>query len=245
MKRFVTVFFSLLVCTVNMVFAIPKPTPEFYCNDFANVLSEKTRREIIDTGEQMRRDNGVQIVVTTVNNMEGKDIETYSLEMAREYQIGQKGDDNGILILFAKEERKLRIEVGYGMEGILPDSKAGRLMDQYAIPHLRNNDFDTGLRQLYLAVVDVAKNADTEGVDEGTREEGILIPLLIVGLIVILSVVFTGRGGGTGHSGRNGSPPIFWSGRGGFGRRSGGGFSGGGSFGGGGGFGGGGSSRGF
>ena len=134
--------------------------------------------------------------------------------------------------------------MGYGLEGLLPDSKTGRLIDRYALSYLKENDFDTGLHELFLAVAEAVQNADTPGAgeDEDSGMEEIVLPLLIVGAIVILSILFHNPRGGSGtHRGNGPMPPIF---RGGFGG-SGGGSFGGGSFGGGGGFGGGGASRGF
>lgn len=246
MKRFFAFLsvFCLFFCFT--AFALPAPTSEFYCNDFADVISPATEKDIIQRAEQLEKQNGVQLVVSTVNHMDGEDIESYALEMARAYGIGQKEEDNGVLILLAKEERKIRIEVGYGLEGLLPDSKAGRLIDQYALSELRENNFDAGLHALFLAVADVVQNADTPGAqnDEESELEEIILPLIIVGIIVVLSILFHNPRSGSGtHRGNGPMPPVF---RGGFGGGFGsGGSFGGGSSGGGGSFGGGGASRGF
>ncbi|MBU5450904.1 YgcG family protein [Acetivibrio sp. MSJd-27] len=249
MKRFFAFFSIICLLFSFVVFAVPDPTKEFYCNDFADVISPATENDIIQRAGQLEKQNGVQLVVSTVNDMGGKDIESYALEMARAYGIGQKEEDNGVLILLAKEERQIRIEVGYGLEDLLPDSKTGRLIDRYALSELKKNDFDAGLHALFLAVVDVVQNANTPGVqdDEESGLMEIILPLLIVGVIVVLSVLFHNPRGGSGtHGGSGPMPPIF---RGGFGGRGGGslggGSFGGGSSGGGGSFGGGGASRGF
>jgi len=95
--------------------------------------------------------DGTQIVVVTVENLEGMSIEDYSLKVARSFGIGSAEKDNGLLILLALEERELRTEVGAGLEGIIPDGKSGRIQDEYMVPYLKNNNWDEGIKNGYDA----------------------------------------------------------------------------------------------
>lgn len=142
-------FFFLFIPNVK---AIVNPTSDFYVNDYANVLDSETKKYIIDKSTALNNASGIQIVVTTVKNLEGKTIEDYSLEFARKAKIGSKDKNDGILILVSYEDRKLRIEVGYGLEGIITDGKAGRIRDTYMIPYLKNNNWNDGIKNGYDAI---------------------------------------------------------------------------------------------
>lgn len=131
--------------------ALVNPTPEFYVNDYANVLSEETEKYIIKKSNELYKVDGTQIVVVTIPNLGGESIEEYSLNLARSFGIGSKEKNNGLLLLLALEERESRIEVGTGLEGIMPDGKTGRFQDQYMIPFYKQNDFDTGIKNGYDA----------------------------------------------------------------------------------------------
>lgn len=132
--KFLILFLLLGILNVN---AIVSPTKEFYVNDYANILSSETEKYIIDKSSQLANIDGTQIVVVTVNNLEGDTIENYANTLFRNFGIGDKTKNNGLLLLLALEERQFRVEVGYGLEGILPDGKTGRFQDTYIIPYLK------------------------------------------------------------------------------------------------------------
>jgi len=141
----------LFIVSTSNVNAIVKPTERFYINDYANILSNETEEYIFNRSVTLNNVDGTQIVVVTVPNLEGMSIEDYSIRVARSFGIGSKEKNNGLLLLIALEERELRIEVGYGLEGIIPDGKAGRFRDQYMIPYLKNNQWDEGIKNGYDA----------------------------------------------------------------------------------------------
>ena len=161
--------------------------------------------------------------------------------MFREFGIGDEEEDNGLLLLLALEERESRVEVGYGLEGILPDGKTGRFQDQYMIPYFKDDNFDEGMLNGYKAFYqELANYYQITDLDEGDapveKEETTLGGgIIFFQIIFILFMIFIVSRGG-----------FFFIGPGGFGGRGssfgGGGFGG---FGGGGFSGGGGSSRGF
>lgn len=146
----------LILILLSIVFlpsvkAIVKPTNNFYINDYANILSSETEEYILNKSVALEKVDGTQIVVVTVPNLEGMAIEDYSIRLARDFEIGSKEKNNGLLLLIALEERELRIEVGTGLEGIIPDGKAGRFRDQYMIPYLKDNNWDEGIKNGYDA----------------------------------------------------------------------------------------------
>ncbi len=251
MKRFLrsitAMAVTILLSGISVFAALPTPTNEFFVNDFANVLSSQTEKYIVERGAAAAETDGTQIVVTTVESLEGRTVDEYALDMLRGWGIGDKEKNNGLLILFAKQDRKIKIEVGYGLEGDINDAKAGRLLDNYAIPELRKDNFDEGLLTLYKAVLAELGLLDAPppvpDKENDTDWAGIILGIVFVVLIVIFSARSRGGRGG----GRRGGGGFYggYFGGGFHGGSSGGGFSGGGFSGGGGSGGGGGASRGF
>ena len=226
-----------------------KPTERFFVNDFADVIDSADEDQMYAQGVQLQENTGAQVVVVTVKSLDGKEIRDFGLELGRDWGIGQKEKNSGVLLLMALNERDISIEVGYGLEGGLTDIETKVILDTYAIPYLKKNDFNTGLKKAYNALInevyieygmEPAKGYTPAGQIAGREEEteigglaGLVVPFII---ILVLVIVFASR--------RRGFAPYIFSGRGGrfggggfggFGGGGGGGFSGGGgSFGGGG-----------
>lgn len=229
------------------------PTDEFYVNDFANVIDSDDESEILSVGAALADKTTAQVVAVTVETTGDKEISDYALELGRDWGIGDKEKNNGVLILLASGDREVYIAVGYGLEGALPDSKTGRLIDRYAIEHFSEDDFSEGMLSVYRAVANevyieygITPPDEYTPIDElpDEDENGSYALRLIVSWIILLVILslfsgfirrrrgFTFFGGpfGGGFGGGN-----FHGGFGGFGGSSGGGFHGsGGSFGGGG-----------
>ena len=247
----------IFVLPVSAAEKYPSPTSSFFVNDFADVIEQSAEEEIYSKGAALQEKTTAQVVVVTVNTLDGEEPADYARGLGRQWGVGQKDKDNGVVILLAKTERQIYIAVGYGLEGALPDSKTGRIIDIYGLDYLKNNDFSNGLLEIFKAVVNEVYIEYGEEPEEGytaiedTNEETleeygarVLVSWVIMIAVVILFILIFGRR-------RRG---FFWfGGPGGFGGGSGfGGFSGGsgGSFGGGfsgggGSFGGGGAGRGF
>jgi uncharacterized protein len=244
---------SVFSCAINL----PEATNEFFVNDFANVINDDIETELQSIGVCLYEQTTAQVVVVTVDSLDGYDVDEYALELGREWGVGSE-ENNGIVLLMSVNDRQVTIQVGYGLEGCLPDGKTGRILDTYAIPYLSENDFSTGLSEAYKAIVSVV--CEEYGVElsdynledynsnyEEFEDETIVFAVAIVMVISLLVFIITKcNGNGSNHGGGSYyGGPVY---RGGFnsgGYRSGGGFSSGGFRGGGGSFGGGGASRGF
>lgn len=152
MKKILLVLFSLFIffnfLSVN---ALVEPTDEFYINDYANILSDSTEKYILEKSVKLGEVTGAQVVVVTVPNLDGEVLEDYATDLFRSFGIGNEEEDNGLLLLLALEERQFRVEVGYGLEGVLPDGLTGRYQDQYIIPYLKDNEWDEGMLNGYNA----------------------------------------------------------------------------------------------
>lgn len=132
---------------------MPNATPQFYINDYANLLTNETKDYILKTSIALEKETTAQVVVVTVPSLEGQSIEEYAVELFRKYGIGTKENNNGLLLLLALEERKFRVEVGYGLEEVLTDGLTGRYQDEYIIPYLKENKWDEGIKNSYNAFV--------------------------------------------------------------------------------------------
>lgn len=132
-------------------------TSEFYVNDYGNILSNEQRTELVKRAKALNEDyNGIQLVITTLESLDGYSIEEYATAMYNKFGIGTK--DMGALILFSSGDRQVRIEVGRGMEEYMTDADAGALIDEYAIDYFKNDQFADGIVALQKAVVTFIKN---------------------------------------------------------------------------------------
>ena len=216
-------------------------------NDFAGVLSASTVTQLKEMCRQVLDKAQASVVVVTVKSTDGQDIFDYAVDLYQKWGIGFKGKDRGVLIILAVQDRKYYINVGYGLEPILPDGKVGGF-GREAVPYLKNNDYNGAVSLLTSRVIDViAKDAGVQITTSQPRRiepltssprQTELSPGAIIAIIVVIIIVLAvpplrrllfymflfGGGGGGGYRGGGG-----WSG---------GGFGGGGFGGGGGGFGG-------
>ncbi len=240
--------------------ALPNiPPPRGYVNDFAGVVDADAARRIEALARDLELRTGAQLALVTLPSLEGGDVQDTANRLFEAWGIGQKGKDNGVLLLDAIAERRVWIEVGYGLEGILPDGKVGAILDQYVIPRLsqgnRGEGYLAGLSVLaQIIAADAGVELDSAARATAPRAQAPRGAGNLLGVLIALAVMFllmSRRGGGClwalpwiMMSGGGGRRQGGWSG-GGFGGGLGGGFGGG--FGGfGGGFsGGGGAGRGY
>lgn len=172
-----------------------------------------------------------QIVVVTLNDLQGYAIEEYGYRLGRQWSVGQKDKNNGVLLLVAESERKVRIEVGYGLEGMLTDALAANIINGVILPEFRNGKFSSGIREGTHAIVRALAGdyQKVEGAGSEDKSSNLWILMTFFSLWTLFTLIRTVRGGAV--SNRRGG--FYSGGSGGFG--GGGGFSGGGgSFGGGG-----------
>lgn len=209
--------------------------------DNANLLDGQSKAQLTQMLQAHEQATGEQVVVVTLPNLQGANIEDYGYQLGRHWGIGQKGKDNGALLIVARDERKLRIEVGYGLEDRLTDAQSSVIINQLITPAFKRGDFSQGISAGVAAMIQVlggnplAEPKQVAGGDDG------MPPNWVVTLIILLFVIFYVlqalgiTGGGGGRSGGYGGGLGGGFGGGGFGGGGGGGFSGGGgSFGGGG-----------
>lgn len=196
------IFLLIFVVAFALLFSVefPKPTPYKYVNDYVGVLDKTAVEKIISVGKELEDKTTAQVVVVVVPSLSGLTVEEYANRLFREWGIGRKEKNNGVLFLVAMNDRKVRIEVGYGLEGAIPDGKAGRILDEYVIPYFKNGEYSKGIYYGYLAIAnEVAKEYGLELTgtsdlpERGTDISGISIIIIVIAFIIFSSIV--GRGG--------------------------------------------------
>ncbi|MGK0253399.1 MAG: hypothetical protein ACI9OE_000868 [Mariniflexile sp.] len=261
-SRIIIAFFIILF-TSNFTFAqfkIPKK-PEFQTSvyDYINLLTPSQKNSLEEKLIKYSDSTSTQIVIVTINSTEGETINFLGAQWGQAWGIGQAKEDNGILILLAKDDKKIALNTGYGVEHLLTDAMSKRIIERDIIPYFKQDDYYGGLNRGTDAVFEVLT-----GSYQGSRKEskdgfptGVIMILIFIFIIIILSISKNRRGGQGGNRGNKsggfslldaiilsnmGRGNYRGSSGGGFGGSSGGGFGGG--FGGGG-FGGGGASGGW
>jgi hypothetical protein len=141
-------------------------------NDYAGIMSEAARIALSDSLRIHEEKTGNQIAVLTIPTLNGQGIEEYATSVFNEWKLGKKDEDNGILILVIPQDRRMRIEVGYGLEGSLNDGKAGRIIRNVMTPRFKNNDYDGGITEGARAVMTVLGGGDPEGLDDESGDGG-------------------------------------------------------------------------
>lgn len=249
--RLVALFLALVGAQIAHAQSFPALTGRVV--DAANLLSPAQEAEIGAKLDGLERQSGRQLVVVTIPDLQGYEIADYGFRLGDKWGIGTKEKDDGALLIVAPKERRVRIEVGYGLEGILTDALSGRIIRNDIVPHFKSGDFPGGIVAGVDALVKILALPPDEArqiAAQAEKEEqssqgsgGMIFVLIFILLFFILPMLLRGRGG---RAYRRGIAPIVLWGPliGGGGSR--GGWSGGGGFsGGGGGFGGGGASGGW
>lgn len=225
MKRFIVQFaivcFSFLVLIRMADAAMPTPMKNTYIHDFANVLSSSVEEELNRFSEQLDKGTGAEIMVVTVESINGQDPKMYATKMIRSWGIGDAQKNNGVLLLatFGQGEgnNDAVIAVGQGLEGALPDGKLGRILDTAFYPNASAGDIDQAFKATYAEVYQtVAEEYNWEGETPTISTKDKEMPTwMIIALVVIVLILysFLSNGGGRGprSGGRGGYPGGFGS----------------------------------
>ncbi len=238
-RRILLFLAASLLLLASTAVAADYPSPRGAVNDFAGMMSADMRNRTEALSRELLDKTGAALVVVTVDNMGGESVEEYANKLYQQWGIGKKGEDRGVLLLVSKEDRRLRIEVGYGLEGVIPDGLAGQVRDQHMLPYFKQGRFGEGLYAASLALSSIIANHQGVQLDGVPRNApavrtvkrssspwGLLPMLLFVviflmaarrrgglGALLLLSLL----GGGGGHRGGGFGGGGFSGGFGGFG----------------------------
>jgi uncharacterized protein len=215
MKKTSIVFLLLfLVLSSSIVSAADIPYLTGRVTDNAQTFSETTRQALTESLKAHEDRTGNQIAILTVPTINGESIEEYAADVFEAWKLGQKGKDNGILIVVVPNDRRMRIEVGYGLEGILTDGMAGQIIRSVMTPRFKNGDYDGGITDGVRAVVNVldggklpetVRKISSSGKSHGLKLQGPDLPITerillgafifgIIGLFTVIGILTPGLG---------------------------------------------------
>lgn len=227
---------------VNAASVLPDSNYDFYVYDEAHLLDNTTKKYIIQVNKELFNKTGAQVVVAIVNSLDSMDINRYATALFEKWEIGSREYDNGILLLIASEEQEIWIEVGYGLEGALPDSRVKRIIDTSIVPKFANDDYNTGVilgfnsildyvEAEYNIILETRSHMDQGYVDYEESYTGISPGIPLIAIIIFLFIDFKFFRGwltfsllrGLGRGGPRGGGGFSGGSRGGGGRSGGGG----------------------
>ena len=235
-KFFVSILFFLFLA--NPIFALSVPSLTSPIVDNANLISDGVEQNINNQLQELSNSTGIQLAVLTIPTLENEVLESYSMKVAETWILGSAEKDTGVLLLIALEERSIRIEVGYGLEGVLTDTKCGLIIRNIIAPEFRNGNYQAGIVNAVNNIVGLVKGDESlvskKVLNESSGDSSAFIFMgivLLYGFIFVMAVVTSKKRGP--RTGTRTTPYVhhvprnFGSGGGGF-------SGGGGSFGGGG-----------
>jgi uncharacterized protein len=237
---------AFILLFVSVCFAQPAvPELKSFATDLTSTLSGEELNQLNSRLKAFEDSTSNQLVMLMISSLDDYPLEYYSMDVAEKNKIGTKGHDNGALLLIVKNDKKLRIEVGYGLEGVLPDALSNSIIRNVIVPHFKQDDYYAGISAGVDAII-AATAGEYKAPPDQDKDKNKTHGISTIIFIIIFILFFFIRGGrrrgpggfvflpGMGGFG-GGSRNSGWGNSGGFGGFSGGGFSGGGgSFGGGG-----------
>ena len=217
MTKKVLFFGFLLTVHFNLLQAQNLPQkPDGWVADYAGVIDSQSHQKMLGVIRELEQKTGAEIAVVTIKSLGNESMDSFSVQLFKKWGIGKKGKDNGVLLVAAIEDRKTKIEVGYGLEGILPDGLCGEILDKYVVPYFKQSKYSEGLMMGAIALASViAKDASVEltggmvAVGQPVKRSPlsmliklllflILIPIFIRNPFLLLLFLGAGRGGGGG-----------------------------------------------
>ena len=210
MKKFLSALFALLLCSVSL-FALDVPQLTSPVMDTAGIMSESRRKDLEEYLLQIDQNSTAQIVVLTINSLEGESLEGYAIKAARQWQLGDKEDSKGVLLLVAYKERKIRIETGYGAEGDLTDAKCGLIIRNVIAPEFQKGNYSGGIVQGAKAIAGVvARDAEGNKVSIEDDNGNDWAAALIMGIFWVVWFIMFSGGLSTKYRALNWLPWAAW-----------------------------------
>ena len=202
--QFIILLTLVLSWSVQPVTALEVPPLKGRINDYAHMLTPATTQALEQKLAGFEQETSNQVVLLTIPSLEGDVIEGFAIKVAEAWKIGQKDKNNGVLLILAQKERKIRIEVGTGLQGVLPDITAGQIIRNVIAPHLRAGNFDQGISAGLAAIIDATKGEfKASAADQRATKKkkgstnGLFILLILAGLVVTAIAGASSRTAGT------------------------------------------------
>jgi uncharacterized protein len=179
---------TLQLAAGGALFALEVPPLQGRVNDYANMISPAVRAQIEEKLAALEASDSTQVAVLTIPSLEGEDLDGFSIKVAEAWKIGTKENDNGAILLVSKEDRAVRIEVGYGLEGRLTDLISGRIVDRIIVPDFKQGRFDQGFSDGVDAIIATVKG-EYKGTGALPAKKSGFSGLGIVPLLILFAIV--------------------------------------------------------
>ncbi len=206
MKKLLSIFVLLLVSVVTFSqdsfdlekLLTQKPSPPKLVNDFTNTLTPDQKQALENKLVAINDSTSTQIAVVIIPSLNGNDISDYNVKLGRAWGVGGKEFSNGVVLLIAKDDHKLNIATGYGVEGALPDITCKHIIDEVIVPNFKGDDYYRGIDEGTDAIIQAVKGEYTAPKGYGKKRiSGGRIVFIII-MIIIFIIVSAGKGGGGG-----------------------------------------------
>jgi uncharacterized protein len=187
--RVIGVLLCLAVLLPCVATALEVPTLKGRVNDYGAMLPPESESRIETLLKDLEEKDSTQVVVLTVPSLAGDSLEDFSMRVAERWKIGRKGLDNGAILVIARDDRKVRIEVGYGLEGRLTDITAGRIIRDRIVPEFRAGRFDQGVLNGVVAVAEVVRGEfEASGQPPAASGAKDLMPFLLIFVFMVFTM---------------------------------------------------------
>ena len=188
LKKVFLIFLLNIFAFSGLVFAIPNPTG--FVNDFEGIIENKS--ELEQKLSNFEKETSIEIVVLTTPDFEETYIEDYAVQVFEKWGVGKEGQDNGVLLIVSKQQKQSRIEVGYGLEGVLTDSLTGRIQDSAMIPSFQQDNFSQGINEGVDAIISVLEGEEFVETTVAEDEEAgfCVFGLILLGFLILIANPF-------------------------------------------------------
>jgi len=192
-KTLLNAFFVILLLAATTASALEVPRYSGLVNDTAGVMSPAAQQALTERIKTHEGKTGNQIVVLTIPSLEGEDIEGFAVKVFESWKPGKKGKDNGVLVVVATKDRRMRIEVGYGLEGTLPDSAAGEIIRTAMAPQFKKGDYSAGVDAGVAAVIEALEQgvSTEEPAPQPTADDSYIFRAIVIILMLLYFGFFT------------------------------------------------------
>ena len=189
----IAIAFSAVVLIASTAAGQNFPKPQGFVNDFAGMISSGAKAQLEEELVNFEKETSAEIAVATVNSLEGYTVEDYAARLFEAWGIGKKDKDNGVLLLVAKEERKVRIEVGYGLEPVITDGRAGGILDDMVVPEFKEGNYEQGIINGVKAIeVYIRLGTPPEPLSENPVNDILGDHIVVLGILGIITMYLIG-----------------------------------------------------
>ncbi len=209
-RFFFSALLALLILAPAAQAQIPVPALSGRVVDSARMLSPSASLAIASSLEALEREKGAQIAVLTIPSLEGEPPESFSVRAMEAWKLGRKGVDDGVLLLVSAKDRKIRIEVGYGLEGAIPDAIAKRIIDEIITPAFKRGDYEGGVKAGAEALSKIVRGESLPPPPSTKKGISGYWVLGILFVLVLLGILFGDSSGGSGGTGGSARRPRSW-----------------------------------